>query len=318
MPAFPTRATHVVAFGDAWSDTGTALRLSAGAIPPSPPYYRGRFTNGPVWLETVVAERFLGTNLTSFASGSATTSNRTERGHLGNGVIVPSVNEQIAVDYAKFLKNGCGKDPVCCPARSVSPVGDAPVYALWSGANDIYLGFNLTRVRIPAEQIATDIVANVETLITTHNARRILLLNIPPLALFPLFMGLNSTARALVGAYTADVNARVARKVQALQRRFAARDARVLLFDVDALVAQFLERAAAFGFANVGDACLAGVSRRGAGAGPGGGGSSGSTAATVCGAAEGLLFWDVVNFSARAHALIGEAVGARVAKWLLR
>src|SRR5262245_37490212 len=46
---------EVVVFGDSLSDTGNVFTVTepvlAEAIPVSPPYFQGRFSNGPVWVE---------------------------------------------------------------------------------------------------------------------------------------------------------------------------------------------------------------------------------------------------------------------------
>src|SRR5439155_21476778 len=47
--------TKLVVFGDSLSDTGNVYAVTAGAVPPSPPYYAGRFSNGPVWAEYLAA-----------------------------------------------------------------------------------------------------------------------------------------------------------------------------------------------------------------------------------------------------------------------
>src|SRR4051812_8541313 len=52
-PTFPASAgqfTKLVVLGDSLSDTGNLFAATGGAIPPSP-YYLGRFSNGPVWVE---------------------------------------------------------------------------------------------------------------------------------------------------------------------------------------------------------------------------------------------------------------------------
>ena len=38
--------SNVFVYGDSLSDTGNIFTFSKGAIPPSPPYYHGRFSNG--------------------------------------------------------------------------------------------------------------------------------------------------------------------------------------------------------------------------------------------------------------------------------
>src|SRR5579883_862271 len=47
----PARPTKIVVFGDSLSDTGNAYIGSLHLKAPSPPYFRGRFSNGPIWVE---------------------------------------------------------------------------------------------------------------------------------------------------------------------------------------------------------------------------------------------------------------------------
>src|SRR4051812_24277895 len=48
-------AGNLVVFGDSLSDVGN-LSLSNGNIEtPSPPYFAGRFSNGPLWVDTLAS-----------------------------------------------------------------------------------------------------------------------------------------------------------------------------------------------------------------------------------------------------------------------
>src|SRR5258708_9793252 len=47
---------NIVVFGDSLSDTGNLYKIYK--IPVSPPYYEGRFSNGPVWPEILIAFYF--------------------------------------------------------------------------------------------------------------------------------------------------------------------------------------------------------------------------------------------------------------------
>jgi phospholipase/lecithinase/hemolysin len=43
----------IYVFGDSYCDVGNIYIATAHAIPLSPPYYQGRFSNGPIWVEHV-------------------------------------------------------------------------------------------------------------------------------------------------------------------------------------------------------------------------------------------------------------------------
>jgi phospholipase/lecithinase/hemolysin len=47
-----------VVFGDSLSDNGNLYEYMKHHLPLSPPYYKGRFTNGPVWVELLVEHYF--------------------------------------------------------------------------------------------------------------------------------------------------------------------------------------------------------------------------------------------------------------------
>ncbi|GAB1540507.1 hypothetical protein NUACC21_31760 [Scytonema sp. NUACC21] len=76
---FPHKVTaqnydEISVFGDSFSDTGNVFNSTAGTIPPSPTYFNGRFSNGPVWVEYLALDLGLTFNpRTNFAVGGATT-----------------------------------------------------------------------------------------------------------------------------------------------------------------------------------------------------------------------------------------------------
>jgi len=47
--------SSLTAFGDSLTDTGNVYAVTGGTIP-APPYFNGRFSNGPVWIETLAAQ----------------------------------------------------------------------------------------------------------------------------------------------------------------------------------------------------------------------------------------------------------------------
>jgi len=106
------KITKIVAFGDSLSDTGNAYKLTNGnngpAVPP-PPYWNGRFSNGPVYIELIAQKHSL--TLDNHAIGGATTDDSLLQGYLGgptsymlrnNGqpINVPGVAKQISTYLA--------------------------------------------------------------------------------------------------------------------------------------------------------------------------------------------------------------------------
>ena len=51
LPVLAQNIEGITIFGDSLSDNGNAFKATGGAIPASPPYFNGRFSNGPVWVE---------------------------------------------------------------------------------------------------------------------------------------------------------------------------------------------------------------------------------------------------------------------------
>ena len=59
--------TRLVVFGDSLSDNGNLYAVTGGTQPLSPPYYQGRFSNGPVFTE------LLGFNAGRYTAGAPVT-----------------------------------------------------------------------------------------------------------------------------------------------------------------------------------------------------------------------------------------------------
>ncbi len=109
-------------FGDSYCDVGNIFAATGGAEPAAP-YYNGRFSNGPIWLDHVAG--FLRVPLkpsllggTDYAFGGAWV---TEPQSLPGGGTIPSVPEQVEL----YLSHRGGK---------ADPNG---LYILEGGGNDI-------------------------------------------------------------------------------------------------------------------------------------------------------------------------------------
>ena len=132
-------------FGDSLSDSGNVGVLSGGTIP-APPYAPGRFSNGPVWVETLAAN--LGLSATAALAGGT---NWAFGGAVTGGPFTSSTPTLTAQVSSFYLP-------------SVGGVADPnALYVVWGGGNDVRaIGQGLN----PPGDIASS-VSNVAGIIST-------------------------------------------------------------------------------------------------------------------------------------------------------
>jgi cholinesterase len=161
----------LVVYGDSLSDNGNLY--AAAAYPPSPPYYMGRFSNGPVAAEQLAS--LWGIPLYDFAFGGATTGvgnyvdggTQTTSGSFG----LPGMQGELALSA-----------PILTP-----PLTSTALFMVWGGANDFLVDGSISTA-----------VANIDSIIATlqgDGAQHILVPGMPDLGITPDFYG-NATATA--------------------------------------------------------------------------------------------------------------------------
>ncbi len=121
--------SEIFVFGDSLSDTGNSFNFTKGVIPPSPPYFNGRASNGPLAVELLAApdSNFTLSPANNFAFiGARTGQGNSNEDDLG-GVDLPGLRDQVdafrtRIGSGKADKNG--------------------LYIVWAGPNDFldYLG----------------------------------------------------------------------------------------------------------------------------------------------------------------------------------
>ena len=124
----------IYVFGDSYCDVGNIYIATAHGTPLSPPYYAGRFSNGPIWVEHVASAWGLPMTPslaggTDYAVGGAevTTSVSTAEG------TIPSVPEEVveyleahggkADPHALYILEGGGNDILNATGGSPSALG---------------------------------------------------------------------------------------------------------------------------------------------------------------------------------------------------
>jgi len=221
---------QVVAFGDSLLDNGNLFALSGNAFPP-PPYFQGRFSNGPVSVELLASR--LGIPLDDHAFGGAFTDTQTvfDGAHPGNPNIpgAPGMQQEVGA----YLTAHPTVDPNA-------------LYMLWGGAND-YLNGGQTNPGIPVTNLTSQI-----TLLASHGARYFLVPNLPNLGSLPATIGTPFSDG--LNQLTAFHNLLLAGSLQSLHASLPGDQ--FFLMDDNALVANIQANPGAFGFTNTTQAFL--------------------------------------------------------------
>ncbi len=193
IPTAPTYDALVV-FGDSYCDVGNDY-VGSGGFVPGAPYYMGRFSNGPIWLEHVAG--YLGLPLkpslsggTDYAYGGAwVTAPQTTI--LGT---IPSVPQQVA----QYLKAVNGQaDPNA-------------LYILEGGGNDI-LGTTTGTATDLGNTIANEL-AQSELQLRQAGARHFLIPNLFDVSLLPAGQANAAFASAATAALNKALNQQLAQE----------------------------------------------------------------------------------------------------------
>jgi phospholipase/lecithinase/hemolysin len=274
-PAEPTpKIDQIIAFGDSLSDTGTLFQITGGLVPPSPPYFEGRLSNGPIWID-YLADRFgLDDSATqSFAVGGA----KAGRDNISTELfgLPESLNLSGTLDQI---------DAFTAQAR---PVADSnTLFVVWAGGNDL---LNLPSDPNQAFAGIVDAVANLSKGIiglAQVGAEQILVPNSIDLGLAP-FPRRNGLAEQ---ATTASVvfNQLLDRVIPFLERGLGINVIEVDLFSVSQRVAA---NPGEFGFTNVTDPLIE---------------------QTTPVNPDGFFWWDQIHPTTRIHEIVADLFEAAI------
>lgn len=275
LPAHAGPYTSMYVFGDSLSDTGNLNVATGGAQPaPGQPYFNGRFSDGPVWVETLaaglglsadVAPALLGGNNYAFAGA-----------RMGTSSTPPGVLAQIAGLWAP-------SHPLADPNALYVVVGGGNDMR---DARDAFQGNSVadqTGRQGAAVQAATRL-ANAVGLLALAGARHVLIANLPDLGATPEanLLGLAAASTDVTQRF----NLLVGGLEQSLEATFTNLD--VDLLDMAGLSAAIRNNPGDYGFTNTTAPCAGFLF------------SGGASCATS-------LFSDALHPSAAAHRLLGQA-----------
>jgi outer membrane lipase/esterase len=222
---------HLYVFGDSYSDVGNVF-LATGKTQPAFPYFNGRFSNGPIWVDHIAG--YLGLPLepsisggTDYAVGGAfvTAPQITPQG------IIPSVPQQVLL----YLSQHGGKaDPNA-------------LYVLEGGGNDI-ANTSTGSPDVLGFQIAQGL-AGSELLLRQAGARHFLIPNLFNVGLLPIAADHVAFATAASAAANAWLN-------KLLFFETLLPTVRIFRVDINSLMNAVMKDSTHFNFINVTTPCL--------------------------------------------------------------
>lgn len=185
---------NLFVFGDSLSDTDNSFTFTKGFIPPSPPYFNGRFSNGAVAVEILAAQPNSGLTLdpnNNFAFGGATTG-RSNSNEDDLGVDLPGLQDQIDEFAARVGAGGADANGL---------------YIVWAGPNNFLDTLGGSVPADPAvllQQGTIDLITATKTL-ENLGANDIVLPNMVNLGRLPATEGTRTEATAISKAFNASV-----------------------------------------------------------------------------------------------------------------
>lgn len=224
--------SQVFVFGDSLSDQGRLFAATGQQFPPDPPYFQGRISNGPVWIEDFANRLDLPLSLLNNFSVAGATTSAANYNESILGTDLPGLTDELQ-QYLAGL-NGQAADP-------------SALYVVWAGANDFFLPF--TDPALVIGQAVTNLATTVGTL-QAVGAQHILVINLPDLGLTPYARSIGQQAQLtfLSSAFNG-----------ALQGALAGPGLRATMVDIFSTFQTVAASPATFGLTNVTDAAFNGA-----------------------------------------------------------
>ena len=156
----------IVFFGDSLSDNGNFYRQTRSLLPKSPPYYYGRFSNGPVWSELVA--NYFQKNHSMFISNYAVGGAMVLSHHISN-YAHPFLRTEINTFFSE----------------NQDIANQQTLYVIWIGENDYIDMDNTDNIELETTTVVENIQSALDIL-TDHGAQHFLIFNLPDLSKTPL------------------------------------------------------------------------------------------------------------------------------------
>lgn len=221
---------NIVVFGDSLSDNGNLYEFMKHQLPPSPPYHEGRFTNGPVWIEYLVASYFPenpAEHLQDYAYGGA------------------GVSEEEGADDVLFTLR---REVNTYLMLNNDKASEDDLYVIWIGSNN-YLAYP-SDTEQSLKDVNLGMKHSLEQLVE-KGAKHILVVNLPDLGRTPAAVEFDSVAAMTY--FSDEHNKLLSTTIEEFKRVYP--DVEWLYYDLHQAFNDVLEHPQQFGFKNITDTC---------------------------------------------------------------
>lgn len=219
-----------VVFGDSLSDNGNLYEYMKHQLPLSPPYYEGRFTNGPVWVEL----------LTKFYFPNDSKQRLLDYAFGGAGVLDGDEDDEDLFTLRREMDSYF--------LAHQDKADENSLYIMWIGSN------NYLAVPDDVEKTIREVTLGIKSSLVRlveHGAKNILVVNLPDLGKVPAAR--DYEVPSILTYYSTRHNSILANTMVELRSRYA--DVKWFYFEVDQLMEEMFKDPQSFGFTNITDTC---------------------------------------------------------------
>ncbi len=222
---------NIVVFGDSLSDNGNLYEFMDHQLPSSPPYFEGRFSNGPVWIERLIASYFPDSpkeHLLDYAVG-------------GSGVSDEDSDDDVLFTLRREITNYLTAHHDKASADSL--------FVVWIGANN-YLALP-TEIEKTLQEVNDGITHGLQRL-ADKGAKHILVVNLPDLGSTPAAIEFDSidTMTYFSKVHNHSLNVTLANLKQAYP------DVEWLHFNMNEAFGEVIANPSTYGFTNITGTCV--------------------------------------------------------------
>lgn len=234
-----TPPKNIVVFGDSLSDNGNLYEYMNHAIPASPPYFEGRFSNGPVWAEMLqkyFEERGQKIHLLDYAFGGAAIAEGPEDDEL-YFTLRREINTYLLAHDDKADADN--------------------LYVVWIGANN-YLGLEPESDEASLDTTVDAVVRGIRHglgKLAKAGAKNVLVINLPDLSQTPLSKMFDMAG--LFRSVSDKHNQALAETIDRVKAKYP--EVNWYAYDVGIVFDKLINDPAAYGITNFSDTCYESV-----------------------------------------------------------